>query len=797
MLLEARKNLSAKETYCRRQSAISSKQMKTIQSTLQKFYTREERIQLAAEKRILRSQLDRKELEDEVERIEIEFEHRLVELAESHKQELEDLSTKLSEEVEAVRAQCNSAMTEQVLHQTESYNESIHHFEHALALLESQAIKAAVLNSSLQEELSSLKEQNVVLSHEVNSSKSVIDNLQSELESRRAICEALSDELATIKDCSSKEYAQLESSAGTIQKAQAAEIEQLKAANNKYAVQLKRNAAELSRRISQYATMQARLDDTMHKLSYLEQQGLEQEQEFGAEVETKHHIFRSLKEENRSLEESLSLASDEIKRLRDEEYLHTCVISDMTREIQSLVVQRKELQTSVSELQHTLQSLQNEVDAKTAAICEEERMNQKLRKDLEEMKTQIKSKVEDLMQRETALATIKSHFEIFEASRSEMERIRQQLELEVSSSKGQIAELMKQAEDSSRINLALQEERNTLKSLQQESLQHTDSLFEALTAEEELSGRLQRELEQHRHELSTLSVEVESLRNKLSTFHSKCEEVSLLQSNVDEKEKVISSLEMELVKVEGRYQKEIEDITETHDRELQAMIEERNELSKRFEDLSISSSLQLKQMNTLNMAAADEISSVLAQKDILHAELQRVRDELTANNSAYSEQLSTLEQENENLLDQLHALRGDYAELTSRNDCLSKNALSLETRLEGMFEEFATMQQRHSDDSGRLLSVVLSKDADIGRLNVALNESSVAHESLLSELQHIQRLFNQSKEENESLLHAIDALRAAKQEMQATIDRHAEERLELKNCVSSHLLQVLILFQSF
>eukprot|EP01037_Dinobryon_pediforme_P038466 gene38466-46510_t len=58
---------------------------------------------------------------------------------------------------------------------------------------------------------------------------------------------------------------------------------------------------------------------------------------------------------------------------------------------------------------------------------------------------------------------------------------------------------------------------------------------------------------------------------------------------------------MELVKVEGRYQKEIEDITETHDRELQAMIEERNELSKRFEDLSISSSLQLKQMNTLNM----------------------------------------------------------------------------------------------------------------------------------------------------------------------------------------------------
>eukprot|EP01036_Dinobryon_divergens_P024619 gene24619-33087_t len=781
--LEARKTLSAKETYCRRQSAISNMQMKTIHTTLQKFYTREERLQIAAEKRLLRSQLDRKDLEDEMERVESEFEQRLTELSESHKAELEALESKSAEELNTMQTQCNAALAEQVLKQTESYNETLHHFEHALALLEGQAVKAANTNSSLQEEVSTLKEHNAHLLDSTVKYQAAIESLQQELESSLNINSTLSEELSVAK----QNYDQLEQrfveSTEKANHAQAAEIEQLKSVNSKYAVQLKRNAAELSRRISQYASMQARLDDTAHKLSYLEQQGLDKEQEFGAEVETKHNIFRSLKEENRSLEESLSLASDEIKRLRDEEYLHTCVISDMTREIQLLVHQRREIQGSNGELQQMVQLLQQDLDSKLAIIHGEEKKVQGLSAELEDANRRLKLSSVEIAEKEANVASLGSQIEAAEKKIIESLKDNDTLKAGLSKSMGQLSHMYMELQEQKKVITALNEERNRLKALQQESLQHTDSLFDALTAEEHVSAGLQREVEKQAETLRNMAAELQSLEVELKDFNVAKDEIVRLQSALDEKTQSDSSSRQQLASAIQQHRDEIEKLTETNDREIQTLIEERNSWKSMYEDATAAAALQAKQLTTLNMAAADEISAMVSKNQALFSQLQQAKDELADNNSAYADQVGALEQENEELLDQLHVLRQENGQLSSQIASMTTDSHSMQQRLQNMFDELATMQQRYALDSNQLISVLSSKDAELAALKSALADQDSANDGLQSELQALTEAMEQSHEEKEVLLRSLHSLQAANQSLSSQLE-------VVKAEVDCHLLQI-------
>ena len=740
-------------------------QMKTIHTTLQKFYTREERLQIVAEKRLLRSQLDRKDLEDEMERVESEFEHRLTELSESHKAELDALESKSTEELNAMQTQCNAALAEQVLKQTESYNETLHHFEHALALLEGQAVKAAKSNSSLQEEVSTLKEHNAHLLDSTAKYQAAIESLQQELESSLKVNSTISEELSEAKQNYDRLEQRFVESTEKANTAQAAEIEQLKSVNSKYAVQLKRNAAELSRRISQYASMQARLDDTAHKLSYLEQQGLDKEQEFGAEVETKHNIFRSLKEENRSLEESLSLASEEIKRLRDEEYLHTCVISDMTREIQLLVHQRRESQGSSSELQQMVQLLQQDLETKLAAIHAEEKKVIGLSAELEDANRRLKLSSVAIAEQEAHIASLGSQVEAAEKRFLESVKDNDALKAGLSKSMGQLSHMYMELQEQKKVIAALSEDRNRLKALQQESLQHTDSLFDALTAEEQVAAALQRELEQQAESLRKVTAEYQSIQEELQAFNAAKDEIVRLQSALDDTTASDSSSRQQLASATQQHREEVEQLIEKHDREIQALIEESSRWKGMFDDATAAAALQAKQLNTLNMAAADEISAMVVKNQALLSQLQQAREELADNNSAYADQVSALEQENEELLDQLHVLRQENGQLASQIASMSADSQSMQQRLQNMFVELATMQQRHALDSNQLISVLSSKDAELADLKAA-------SEGLQSELQALKQLLDQSQGENQALQAANQSLSSQLEVVRAEIDCH-------------------------
>ena len=718
----------------------------------------------------MRSQLDRKELEDEMERVESDCEHRLTELAESHKAELEAVESRSKEELNTMQTQCNNALAEQVLKQTESYNETLHHFEHALALLEGQAVKAANTNSSLQEEVSDLKEHNAHLLDSTAKYQAAIESLQQELESSLQVNRTISNELSEAK----QNYDQLEQrfaeSTENASKVQAAEIEQLKAVNSKYAVQLKRNAAELSRRISQYASMQAQLDDTTHKLSYLEQQGLDKEQEFGAEVETKQTIFRSLKEENRSLEESLSLASDEIKRLRDEEYLHTCVISDMTREIQLLVHQRRESQGSIGELQQMAQLLQQELDTKVAIIHEEERKVQSISAELNEANRRLTENGGELAERETNLASLRIQVEAAEKRFSEAVDENDKLKAGMTKSMSQLSHMYMELQEQRKANVALNEDRNRLKALQQESLQHTDSLFDALTAEEKMSAGLQREVEEQAEALRKATAELEVLQKDLQEFNAAKDDIVRLRRELDEKIESDSSSRQQLASAIHQHREDMKKLTDEHDREIQTLVEESNRWKSMYEDATAAAALQVKQLNTLNMAAADEISAMVAKNQALLSQLHQVKDELTENNSAYSEQVSALEQENEELLDQLHLVRQENVQLSSQNTSLSADAQSMQERLQNMFDELATMQQRYAQDSNQLISVLSTKDAELAELKAVVAGKDRANEELHSELQTLQQLVEQSREEKDSLAHSFQLLQAANQSLTSQLE---------------------------
>jgi len=589
-----------------------------------------------------------------------------------------------------------------------------------LALLEGQAVKAAKTNSNLLEELTALREENASLTSEIASQKLIIDKLREDLHLRTDENSVQSAELVTLRNDFETLKQNSAESAASAHASLTAEIEQLKAVNSKYAVQLKRNATELSRRISQYATMQARLDDTMHKLSFLEQQGADKEQEFGFEVETKQHIFRSIKEENRSLSESLSLASDEIKRLRDEEYLHTCVISDMTREMHLLVGQRCDAQNSCQELQQSMQQLQYVLEEKITSLQNAEDKNQQFEADLLSQQKVVENCHQAVQQAKREVNEHLAQLRLMERKAGDAENEKKQLFELLSTTQSQLNDKQSELRESHNALMSLREERNTLRAMQQESLRHTDSLFDALTAEEQLSAALQAELEQKTQSVNLLLKEVDELKDatkQLTTLQSQlehCEQMLL------EKTAAMELMSTKLSEAEQINSQILQQLNESHQSELQEFRDENNFLKAQLEEEMTANALKVQQLEALNTAAANEIRVLNAQKEALSTQLERVQGELMANNSAYSDQISAAEQENEELLDKLHVMREEHSQLQSTVDSLTHQTDSLQDRLRDMFDELAGAQQRHADDMARLMCVVDKHAAEKGELSQQL-----------------------------------------------------------------------------
>lgn len=773
---EARKNLSSKDMLLRRQSALSNIELKTIHSTLQKYQTREERSQMAEERRNMRSLLDRKQLEDEIEKMEAEMEMRLHDMIESHKAEIESLTTKWEGECAAIKTQCNNDMAEQVLHQTESYNETLQHFEHALALLEGQAVKAASVNSSLQEQIASSKEELSSLSDETVCLRNENQDLKDRLEqkSREAACAIV--ELAEAKSRYEESTAQQSADAEVAQKAYLAEIDQLKSTNSKYAVQLKRNAAELSRRISQYASMQARLDNTTHKLLYLEQQEQDKDQEYGAEKETKQQIFRTLKEENRSLTDSLTLASDEIHRLRDEEYLHTCVISDMTREIQQLLHQRSDWQNNVQELQQSIQGLHEELQDRDKGLTSAENHIQQIQEDLVRSEQQLTIKDEEMRKMQMELNSSLHKRNLAEQRASTAESTQEQLTIALSTTRSQLAAVQVELAEAGVTSTALREERNSLRALQQETLQHTDSLFEALTAEEQLSARLKDELEKQMTLSQRLEKELEVASGEMVRLQVECADADQLRQRLTSAADEVKSLTATLQRIQDDHNAVLARESQLHEDAISQAARETAEWKAKADSEAAAAALQTKQMMALNMAAADQIRALQSRNEALEDQLQQMQNQLIVNNSSYAEQMTVFEQENEQLLDQIHAVKEQNAQLAETNAALTAESQSLQSRLQTMFEELADMQQRQTEEVTRWLAMVAGKDAEIAEITEKCSQQVTANSNLKAQFERSQQMLSQSQEENQSLLNSMDALRSAEK---IAADIHSTERAAL------------------
>jgi len=217
---------------------------------------------------------------------------------------------------------------------------------------------------------------------------------------------------------------------------------------------------------------------------------------------------------------------------------------------------------------------------------------------------------------------------------------------------------------------------------------------------------LQRELD----ELKVTTPQLKLLQSQLE----KCEQELL------KKTAALECLSMRSSEVEQAQSFTVQQLNESYQSDLLTLRDENYSLKSQLEEDAAFTALKVKQLTALNMAAANEIELLSTQKEALSAQLQRVEGELLANNSAYSDQICAAEQENEELLDKLHIMREEHSQLQSTIESLTHQTDSLQDRLRDMFDELAGAQQRHADDTARLMCVVDKHAAEKGELSQQL-----------------------------------------------------------------------------
>jgi chromosome segregation ATPase len=348
-------------------------------------------------------------------------------------------------------------------------------------------------------------------------------------------------------------------------------------------------------------------------------------EEFGAEAEAKQQIFQTLKEENKELSESLSIASDEIKRLRDEEYLHNCVIAEMTKENQTLSRSSQDLKHNIAELVSINKGLQREFEIKVA---------------------------------------------LFNEKNSAKDQIIQGTDAQLTASRSELSQLT--------LRISMAENKESLSRNEAIRLSNELSYFQTITAANN---------EQKAEIIQALSQQISRLSSEVDHF--KFEQVSY-KSEIKEYESQFESLLSMIGKEKNTDCFKIKDMANIINSHLTA-------IKNQSESELFAAKCNIALQHDKSLEAVEIYREEIAK---LQSDLELARNDLISNNNVQSEQIDSLEIENEQMQDKIHQLKEEKNVLINSALVLSNEKESLISKIEMINEEFSSLKSKLSFSDG-------------------------------------------------------------------------------------------------
>ncbi|RLN45710.1 hypothetical protein BBJ29_008439 [Phytophthora kernoviae] len=393
---------------------------------------------------------------------------------------------------------------------------------------------------------------------------------------------------------------------------------------------------------------------------------------------------------------------------------------------------------------------------------------EELREELEKVRDQREGKSEQIKNEcEQLHQELKAAKEKLEESRQETLEVNQMLEQESSTLEEAKKELARQKER----EIQRQEEVSALLEQQTETCHAMEELDALVTEKDQLVNKYADEIEKLRDQLESATVAVSEITEEAST--EQCQEDIEMNLNVDgaENDHVndVPVLELEGVGLQPT-DITVEEQVETALAENDADFKDSSELEGTHADLQ----RKLADYEEQSQAQQDTISTLEQEQ----SELQQQIEHLTNAKAQVIEDLHSGKEETARLMQQLSALEREQGKFQQQNELLTKDKQQVIDKLQSAHEEEALRLLQRITDSD---NTVEELSAQLAEMQEALKVKSAGKSEVTSALERCEIELSSCRTELEDRAHECSKLQGDLQSTQDVKDAEHEKRAELLN----------------